>query len=732
MSRANPHATIVPEEQLVPRANRLVIKKNNQRVISDSTITDTMLRFVIGILRNQKLYKLVSLTATVPMIYLHQNKNIPRRSNSEMHSEGDGLPITKLSNTIEAKAAKEPKEHNVPHVISGRGKGYMRSGENEANVPKLFKKNVVPRKTRSLIVAEETVAAELAKSASIKEPYTQQRSKASKLESLKQKKQPVAGYGSSVSHTKYYDNSETDNNAILYSSYSNTLEESANETDDADESYMDDDVAGSSKSSPPANTTCLPIKTLQPSSLQAKAKKLMQKAKKNMRKINFKKAVAQKFRDYDQKLEALTNFNVSEAFEKAVQARISLFTKSSTFVDDLSDMDLKLKMLNKIHENKTRPTNQKLYDNLYESILLDQDALDAQEASPNNREGEKKKKRQKDVGQPSTQTSRKDKAPMVQAQKDTHADQPQDQAGILIQHHSNPGWFTKKSGLANAMRRTKWFDLLLKSNINQNEDHILGPSTVAIAKNLKEIIQKDELTIANLEGVGLEKLKLHYKNDVELEYHVDQFKAAVVSEAQWNSDEGDVSKPRSFECHMSKSSKPYPRFYNNDLYYLVDLSTKEKYTTSLTKHYAARYHIQGIEDMASYVWSKYVHHYLIKALNGIHHWEDEKQDFFKAEINNRTPGNVYSDKKIISLVKVIVKRKWGYGFLSSIVNDKDNKKSKEMVNKIDQVMKRKEQLHRLEEYVGGRPKTINPRVFVRPMHGYAVSSFMDTAYWSSE
>nr|GEW11106.1 hypothetical protein [Tanacetum cinerariifolium] len=160
--------------------------------------------------------------------------------------------------------------------------------------------------------------------------------------------------------------------------------------------------------------------------------------------------------------------------------------------------------------------------------------------------------------------------------------------GEYFQQHSNLGWFTKKSRSANAMRRTTWFDLLLKSSIDLNEDHILGSSTMAIAKKLKEIIQKDELTITYLEGAGPEKLKLHYKNSVKLEYNVDQLKVAVVSEAQWNNDKGDVSKPRSFECHMSKSSKPHPSFYNNDLYYLVYLSTKEKYTTSLTKHYAKR------------------------------------------------------------------------------------------------------------------------------------------------
>ncbi|GJX56354.1 hypothetical protein Tco_0286251 [Tanacetum coccineum] len=93
-------------------------------------------------------------------------------------------------------------------------------------------------------------------------------------------------------------------------------------------------------------------------------------------------------------------------------------------------------------------------------------------------------------------------------------------------------WTSLTIRSANAKRRTTWFDLLLKSKIDKNEDHIIGPSIVAIAKKLKELIQKDELTLANLEGAGLEKLKQQYKNDVELEYHVDQLKASVLTEAQ--------------------------------------------------------------------------------------------------------------------------------------------------------------------------------------------------------
>ncbi|GJV41609.1 reverse transcriptase domain-containing protein [Tanacetum coccineum] len=72
----------------------------------------------------------------------------------------------------------------------------------------------------------------------------------------------------------------------------------------------------------PAKKIPYPTTTPQPNSLQSKSKKLMQKAKKNMRNIKLKKVVTQKFKEYDQKLEDFTNFNVTEAFEKVVQAKV--------------------------------------------------------------------------------------------------------------------------------------------------------------------------------------------------------------------------------------------------------------------------------------------------------------------------------------------------------------------------------------------------------------------------
>ncbi|GKD36508.1 hypothetical protein Tco_1252017 [Tanacetum coccineum] len=147
--------------------------------------------------------------------FLSCNKSIPCRSDSNMHNEGQDSPLTKLTNTVKgtykfrmeipdtmindafkhstgykyykatkaesekAKVVDDPKEQHVSPVRSGKGKGYMRLGDQEANVSSAFKKIVVPRKIRTLTVTgnivEELVAVELAKSISIEEQRHHQR-----------------------------------------------------------------------------------------------------------------------------------------------------------------------------------------------------------------------------------------------------------------------------------------------------------------------------------------------------------------------------------------------------------------------------------------------------------------------------------------------------------------------------------------------------------------------------
>ncbi|GJW81655.1 hypothetical protein Tco_0145630 [Tanacetum coccineum] len=495
--------------------------------------------------------------------FLSNNKGIPRRSSSKLHSSQDDQPLTKLSNTVKgdykfgmeipntiisdaikkltrykfymankvesenAKVVDEPEEQHVSLVKSGRGKGFMCYGNQVANVPTSLKKVVFPRKTRSQTIVEETFVGGLVNSVSIQELHNQQcqrsqltidrqtkkvvadmynvwgeklkgpavddlavqslldlrkRSNANRLEILKQ---AVAGEGSSAAHNKYYDSSNNDSDATLYSSSSDKTEDSANETDDADESDMNlsddnpngDDAAGyevfmHNKSTATPNSTYLSptvtsssldfIQTLQDETpvneltdfmshlmyTDAQTTSVVHNPEGNPELTSYISGASKVslVREYDHKLKAVTNFNLSKAFEKAVQAKvlteikkllpthilkvvanyvrprlntsmldvmknnqINLFTQSSTSTDDLLKMDLKLKLLNRIYESKsntTHPTNQKLYDTLYESVCLDHDAHNAQDAKPsfhkrshdnqdslNNYEGENKKKR---------------------------------------------------------------------------------------------------------------------------------------------------------------------------------------------------------------------------------------------------------------------------------------------------------------------------------------------------
>ncbi|GJX59372.1 hypothetical protein Tco_0290762 [Tanacetum coccineum] len=369
MSRTNTQATIVSGEQLVPRVNRLVIKKNNQRVTSDLDIIDTMLRFVVEILKHHKLYKPVSLTATIPIIYLHQFwTTINHNANNHTFTfELDTHTFTLTPGLLRTVLQMSPPNHKNTYTkrpsinqILGFIKtlGYDEDPDTKISVvskmslqdigiihsanldfasliwdefewktvykssrPSKMSKLLYIRFTKLIInhfpscnnsdykfgieIPDTMISDEIKKSAGYNY-YIAKKKKNSEYP----KKDVVSRKTRSLTITKEIV-VDTNNDAILYSTCLNTTEESANETDDADDSDMDlsddnlqgnDDAAGFGEMFPDENAhhkPSLPVKkipynatTPHPSSLQAKVKKLMQKEKKNMRKINFKKAVA--------------------------------------------------------------------------------------------------------------------------------------------------------------------------------------------------------------------------------------------------------------------------------------------------------------------------------------------------------------------------------------------------------------------------------------------------------
>nr|GEW13369.1 putative reverse transcriptase domain-containing protein [Tanacetum cinerariifolium] len=334
-----------------------------------------------------KISKLMYIRFTKLIIdhFLSCNKSIPRRSDSDMHIKGQGLPLTKLTNTVKGtynfrmeipntviddafkksarykcykakkakskktKAVEELEEQHVSSVRSGRGKGYMRSGDQEANVLSAFTKNVVPRKTRSHTVAnnivEERVTVELVKSINVEDTYAKWGQKLKGLAVEDPAVQSLLDLRKGPKASKHTDEEiDDETNDSDDSDIDLSKDEPKGDNDDArfevfmynksteplKSTYLSLTVTCSSLdyiqneaahhiSSPPAN---IQVKDPQLSSFQAKVKKLMQKANKNMRKSNFKWVVAQKFKEYDHKLEALTSINVFEAIDKAVHAKV--------------------------------------------------------------------------------------------------------------------------------------------------------------------------------------------------------------------------------------------------------------------------------------------------------------------------------------------------------------------------------------------------------------------------
>ncbi|GJS70573.1 hypothetical protein Tco_0703414 [Tanacetum coccineum] len=338
----------------------------------------------------------------------------------------------------------------------------------------------------------------------------------------------------------------------------------------------------------------------------------------------------------------------------------------------------------------------------YESIILDQDALDAQAVQssfhkrshgnqdpPNNREGENKKKRRKAVGEPSSRSSRRNRSLMVIVQDDTRAMQPLDQAAILIQKYSKPEWFPKNS----------------------------GTSIVSIAKKFKELIQKDELTIADFEGVGLERLKVYYNNIVELEYHeedrIDFFKAGMSVVTQGNV----YSNLRIKSVVRIVVKKKWGYGFLTSI--IVRRSDDKEYEFSYAD--LPRLSVNDVEDM-----------YLIQIQDKLHHLPLEfVKDFNNALLmfirrtvikNRLSEVKKFSDGTLVkiqeNLIDMLLKNKLVSNNKRLKVRDwtdYDVKSSREMPKKIDETLRHRDQLRRLEEYVRGIPKTVNPCTFVRPL-----------------
>ncbi|GKD99952.1 hypothetical protein Tco_1387936, partial [Tanacetum coccineum] len=153
---------------------------------------------------------------------------------------------------------------------------------------------------------------------------------------------------------------------------------------------------------------------------------------------------------------------------------------------------------------------------------------------------------------------------------------------------------------------------------------------------LNQINIKD-LTQEILVAPAFEPLKGTCKSLTELEYHLEECSKATTKRLDWHNPKGkpypfDLNKPLPLiRDHRGRQVIPQDFFINNDLEYLKGEDLSRRYSTSVMKIKAATYEIKWIEEL------------------------------FAA--NMTSSKDVYSKKRINTVTRLLIMKKYEYGHL---------------------------------------------------------------------
>ena len=93
---------------------------------------------------------------------------------------------------------------------------------------------------------------------------------------------------------------------------------------------------------------------------------------------------------------------------------------------------------------------------------------------------------------------------------------------------------------------------------------------------------------------------------------------------------------------------------------------------------AARYLNNAIEEEATRLFVDQVVPYDRNALYGIHHWPDNRAQYYRSSRLNQTMGEVMSDLKIVSIQFISTLTFFGYSYLSKLILKRVDEKEYEI------------------------------------------------------
>ncbi|GJV09041.1 hypothetical protein Tco_1346697 [Tanacetum coccineum] len=182
-----------------------------------------------------------------------------------------------------------------------------------------------------------------------------------------------------------------------------------------------------------------------------------------------------------------------------------------------------------------------------------------------------------------------------------------------------------------------------------------------------------KLCKADLEGPAFNLVKAFHKNNVFLQYQMDECHKLLTNKVDLGNPEGhqilrNIYEPLPLGGPPGQVTIQPQFFFNKDLDYLLTGDKERKIALSISKLKAARYLDFGLEELVPSLWVESEREYDISAAYGITHWWFRRKEFY---INKHSEPSdreaVRSQMRILSVISVKVFEKYGYNYLREII-----------------------------------------------------------------
>nr|GEZ43527.1 hypothetical protein [Tanacetum cinerariifolium] len=245
----------------------------------------------------------------------------------------------------------------------------------------------------------------------------------------------------------------------------------------------------------------------------------------------------------------------------------------------------------------------------------------------------------------------------------------------IVQTSQHPEWFPLPKKLSTPNRdwnktlpavqgtAQTWISKIAKQADSRSSFNELLDTPIDFSNFIMNRLRVDILTPELLAVPSFKLMRGSCNSLTELEYHLEEVYKATTDQLDRVNPEGQQYPHNLLQPFLlipdnrGRRVIPFTHFINNNLEYLRGGASSRKYTTSVTKTKAADYgHIKWIEDLVPRtMWIHEPINYDKHALWGVSYWRQKRQQFYGFTINRESALDVYSKRRIISVIDLKIR-----------------------------------------------------------------------------